>query len=222
MHRPYFGPRQYGMNADEYQWCSDDIPIELSYFDAEVRKGAVDLMWETASETNNLGFHIEKRDITTDPNTSWDEINFVTGKGTTTIKQRYNYVDKNITLNHTYEYRLRQVDKDGLQSCSTTDPVRVTYIGNDKVTLLPNSPNPFNGFTRISFILSSKQDVKLDVIDLYGNVIKTLVNSELEPSTHEYYWEGRDDSGKLVPNGTYIYRLTSGSDILTGKMTLIR
>lgn len=222
MHRPYFGPRDYGMNADEYQWCSDDIPIELSYFDAEVRKGAVDLMWETASETNNLGFHIEKRDITTDPNTSWDEINFVTGKGTTTIKQRYNYVDKNITLNHTYEYRLRQVDKDGLQSCSTTDPVRVTYIGNDKVTLLPNSPNPFNGFTRISFILSSKQDVKLDVIDLYGNVIKTLVNSELEPSTHEYYWEGRDDSGKLVPNGTYIYRLTSGSDILTGKMTLIR
>lgn len=222
MHRPYFGPREFGMNQDEYQWCSDDIPIELSYFNAEVRKGAVDLMWETASETNNLGFYIEKRDVTTDENQAFEEINFVAGKGTTTIKQRYHYVDKDLVLNHTYEYRLRQVDNDGLQACSATDPVRVTYIGNDKVMLLPNSPNPFNGLTTISFILSTQQHVNLEVIDIYGNVIKTLTNSDLEPMTYEFPWDGRDESGKLVPSGTYIYRLTSGSDILTGKMSLIR
>ncbi len=222
MHRPYFGPREYGMDKDAYQWCSDDVPIELSYFNAEIRKGAVDIMWETASETNNLGFYIEKRDITSNLNQNWDELNFVTGKGTTTIKQRYNYVDKDLVLNHTYEYRLRQVDKDGLQSCSTTDPVRVTYIGNDKVILMPNSPNPFNGSTRISFILANKQHVNLEVIDVFGNVVKTIANADLEPSSYDYYWEGNDENGNFAPSGTYIYRLTSGSDILTGKMTLVR
>ncbi|HOV91821.1 MAG TPA: hypothetical protein PLC04_01910 [Candidatus Kapabacteria bacterium] len=222
MHRPYFGPREYGQNKDEYQWCSDDIPIELSYFNAEIRKGAVDLIWETSSETNNLGFYIEKRDITADQNQNWSEINFVSGKGTTTIKQRYNYVDKDLLLNHTYEYRLRQVDKAGLQSCSATDPVRVTYIGNDKIILMPNSPNPFNGFTKISFTLATKQHVNLDVIDIYGNVVKTIADADLDPSTYEYYWEGKDQNDQLVPSGTYIYRLTSGSDILTGKMTLVR
>jgi hypothetical protein len=220
MHRPYFGPRTFGDQADVYQWCSDDLPVELTYFDAEVRKGGVDLLWETSSETRNYGFYVEKREGT--DNTAWTSIGFRNGQGTSTIAHRYSYFDADVLPNHTYQYRLRQVDNDGTQSCGLSEVKTVKFGEINAMTLDQNNPNPFQGSTTINFTLPTRNFTTLEVVDLYGNVVKTLVAAELAGQSYSYIWDGTNQNDQYVANGTYIYRLTSGSQVLTGKMTLLK
>jgi len=221
MHRPYFGPRSYGQEANTYQWCSDDLPVELTGFHAEVRTSGIDLFWETASENNNHGFWVEKREGT-DASTPWNQIGFQESKGNSTSVTRYSFFDQNVVANQTYQYRLRQVDNDGTQACSASDPVTVTFGAVNEMSLEPNSPNPFSVGTMIKFTLPQHEFTTLDVVDIYGNVIKTLVSEELDGNTYSYTWDGTNQNGIPVSNGTYIYRLTSGSKVLTGKMTLVK
>jgi hypothetical protein len=221
MHRPYFGPRSYGDQADLYQWCSDDLPVELSYFEAEIRNSGVDLIWETASEINNHGFFVEKREGT-DVSTPWNTIGFKEGHGNSTIAQRYSYFDADVVNNHTYQYRLRQVDNDGTQSCGVTEPKTVKFGEVNTLTIEQNVPNPFSGATSISFTLPTRSFATLEVVDIYGNIVKTLVAGELGSDTHSYIWDGTNQNNQYVSNGTYIYRLTAGSQVLTGKMTLLK
>ena len=75
-----------------------------------------------------------------------------------------------------------------------------TDIPND-MQLLQNYPNPFNPSTKIPYKLTSRSLVHLDVFDVYGQHIASLVNAERQPGLHEARWTGR------VPSGTYFYRL---------------
>lgn len=223
MLRPYLGPRQSFTTAN--QVCSDDqirIPVELSYFDGQARNNGVELMWETASEISNHGFYVEKRVGTTEE-TEWSTIGFVKGAGTSSSVNRYNFTDSKVVNGSAYQYRLRQVDVDGAQSCSSYSKVVTLVFENaPELSLEQNLPNPFNSNTTIAFNLPAKSNVKLEVLDIYGNVINTLTNGELSANRYEYTWNGADMSGKSVVSGTYIYRLTAGNETRTGKMTLVR
>jgi flagellar hook assembly protein FlgD len=90
------------------------------------------------------------------------------------------------------------------------------------MTLDQNNPNPFQGSTTINFTLPTRNFTTLEVVDLYGNVVKTLVAAELAGQSYSYIWDGTNQNDQYVSNGTYIYRLTSGSQVLTGKMTLLK
>ncbi len=221
MHRPYFGFRSFGEDADKYQWCSDDLPVRLNFFDYTIRQAGVDLLWETSVEENNFGFYVEKREGTSS-DVAFQSIGFKEGKGNSSVATRYSFLDENVVPNTTYQYRLRQVDKDGTQACETSDVVTVTFGTEAALVLEPNSPNPFKGATTLSFTLPNRTFATLEVLDIYGNVVKTLVNNELNGASHKYVWDGTNQSNQFVTSGTYIYRLTAGKDILTGKMTLVR
>lgn len=67
------------------------LPVELTGFSARPRNQFAELEWQTASELNNMGFHIER---STDGRT-WTEIGFVSGNGTTSEKHDYTFFDKN-------------------------------------------------------------------------------------------------------------------------------
>ncbi len=68
------------------------------------------LTWQTASESNNKGFDIERKLSTS---TTWSKISYVTGAGTSTITKNYSYTDTNTRKNRTYHYRLKQINNDG-------------------------------------------------------------------------------------------------------------
>lgn len=220
MHRPYFGFRSYGDDPG-YNWCSDDVPVKFNFFDYAIRQNGIDLIWETLVEENNYGFYVERRNQTSNE-TEFKPIAFKEGKGYSMTATRYNYLDQDVVPNTTYQYRLRQVDKDGTQSCESSDVITVTFGTETMMVLEQNTPNPFRGATSIKFSLPGRQQTKLEVLDIYGNVIKTLVNAELSGKDHQYIWDGTNESNQYVNSGTYIYRLTSGKEVLTGKMTLIR
>jgi hypothetical protein len=88
--------------------------------------------------------------------------------------------------------------------------------------LYQNYPNPFNPTTRISYTLPKNSFVALKIYDVLGREIKTLVNKELNAGTYNIDWNGVDNSGRKVASGTYIYRISAGSFIMSRKMLLIK
>ena len=83
-------------------------------------------------------------------------------------------------------------------------------------------PNPFNPETTIRFALVDDNDVRLQIFDIRGALVRTLVNRNLPRGIHEARWNGRDKSGNYVASGMYFYRLIVGSKVFKGSMQMIK
>jgi plastocyanin len=98
--------------------------------------------------------------------------------------------------------------------------------GAAAVQLLPNVPNPFNPSTRISFELAAGRagttDVSLRIFDLKGRLVRVLLEETMAADRHTVVWNGRNDQGKTVPSGLYIYRLATGGNAVARSMTLAK
>ncbi len=89
--------------------------------------------------------------------------------------------------------------------------------------LRPNEPNPFNPQTTIVFSLPSAARASLLVYNSAGRVIRTLLDGEEKaPGAHAVLWDGRDDRGREVASGVYLYRLAAENRTETRKMLLVR
>jgi hypothetical protein len=86
----------------------------------------------------------------------------------------------------------------------------------------PPYPNPFNPSTTIAFDLPAAQLVTLAVYGLDGRRVRTVLEAELPAGRHAVRWDGRDQGGRAVASGTYLYRLEAGPWSATGKLELIR
>ena len=88
---------------------------------------------------------------------------------------------------------------------------------------LGNYPNPFNPGTVIAFELSNRARVSLNVYDLGGRLVRTLVDGQyLDRGRHEAAWDGRGRSGNLMASGVYIYRLEAGTQSESRRMVLVK
>ncbi len=88
--------------------------------------------------------------------------------------------------------------------------------------LSQNWPNPFNPSTAIQFSLQEKSDVHLAVYNLAGQLVQTIASGVLPAGIHRVQWNGRDAAGNQAAAGVYLYRLTTGQNSFTRKMTLVR
>lgn len=85
-----------------------------------------------------------------------------------------------------------------------------------------NFPNPFYNETSILFTLPADAQVKLEIFDPAGRLVKNLADREFSPGTHRATWDGRDEQGKSVPSGVYFYRITIDDFEKVGKMLFIK
>ncbi|MDE2811377.1 MAG: T9SS type A sorting domain-containing protein, partial [Gemmatimonadota bacterium] len=90
-----------------------------------------------------------------------------------------------------------------------------------RFALGPNYPNPFNPSTIISYQLAASSQVRLEVFNLLGQRIATLVDGERPAGFHTATWHAVDGAGRAVGAGVYIYRMTVGEERQTGRMVLI-
>ncbi len=91
----------------------------------------------------------------------------------------------------------------------------------EKVQIHQNYPNPFNSQTTISFDLDQPTTITLSIFDVQGKRIRTLVANRLYGmGSHQIRWDAKDDQGRPVSTGIYIYRFTSRDRIETRKMIL--
>jgi len=88
--------------------------------------------------------------------------------------------------------------------------------------LRQNVPNPFNPSTVIRYELSAPVAVELHVYDLAGRLVDTLQAGPQDVGAHEVTWQGRDDDGRSVAAGVYVYRLRAGDEVLTRRMVLAK
>ena len=92
--------------------------------------------------------------------------------------------------------------------------------------LRPNHPNPFNPATTLSFIVPGRSgdrvSTTLRIYDLTGRLVRNLLHTDLESGEHEILWDGRLDSGAPATSGIYLYRIVSGSQTVSRKMTLLK
>ena len=84
------------------------------------------------------------------------------------------------------------------------------------------SPNPFNQTTVIDYFQSGNQDVKIQIFDTRGALVKTLVSQTLKPGPYRMSWNGVDNSGRPLSSGIYLLRVQSGNDRMNKKIHLIR
>ncbi|HER44256.1 MAG TPA: T9SS type A sorting domain-containing protein [Candidatus Eisenbacteria bacterium] len=91
-----------------------------------------------------------------------------------------------------------------------------------RLSLTGNFPNPFNPSTRICFETAAAGRVKLEVFNVNGALIATLLDEVREAGSHEVLWNGKDTQGNSVASGVYFYRLEAGSAVTTKKMMLLR
>jgi len=78
---------------------------------------------------------------------------------------------------------------------------------SDEYRLYQNYPNPFNDITMIVYEVGWHCNVDLDIYDLRGQKVRSLFSGEKSRGTHSIIWDGRDDSGRIVPTGIYLYKL---------------
>jgi hypothetical protein len=90
-----------------------------------------------------------------------------------------------------------------------------------RLSLAPNRPNPLSRGTAISFRLPSPGDVSLEIFDVAGKKVRTLVHGVLDAGSHTVDWNGRDAAGQRVPAGFYLYVVKSGDVTEARKMLLV-
>jgi histidinol-phosphate aminotransferase len=90
------------------------------------------------------------------------------------------------------------------------------------VELYQAYPNPFNSSTNIKIILPTTDHLKIEIFDIRGRIVKTLVNRITGAGEHSFVWNGTNQIGHSVSSGSYFYRLTSGDNVITRKMLLLK
>ena len=115
---------------------------------------------------------------------------------------------------------------DDVQIIEGLDVTMMTEQSNaiipDKFALYQNYPNPFNPNTTIQFDLPQSGKVSIKIFNIRGELVRTLIQSQVNAGSHTVNWDGRDDNGKNIASGLYIYQLTVNGFNATKKLLMIK
>lgn len=206
---------------------ADILPVTLTYFIGTKYGNSVLLEWETATEQDNLGFNLQRKNV----DGVWQNIKFVEGHGNSNVPHQYYFLDTTAAIdvnNNLIYYRLEQLDIDGgvdyPDSIEVDFPTTInTEIFPSEFELLQNYPNPFNPSTKIKFsipagsVYSQNTKVSLRVFDLLGSEVAVLLNKQIPPGSYEVEFNAEN-----LSSGIYFYKLDLNNFSQAKKMILLR
>lgn len=183
------------------------LPVELMSFSVKpTNEQSIEINWQTASEINNAGFELERSINGRD----FENIAWIGGQANTTDQTDYQYVDRTITSNQIYFYRLKQIDIDGTHSFSHIQSAIVKH----KDTQVAVYPNPAT--TRLHLSLSAialeQNDLHFELFDAYGQ--KVLVQP-IDQQTISISIES-------LPAGIYFYKIMHKTALLQSNKLVIQ
>ena len=191
------------------------LPVELASFDGtQIRSGAIQLTWTTASETNNAGFRVQHQQ----GEGGWTNLGFRESKaenGTTTEAQAYRFMAADLSPGK-HQFRLKQKDLDGGETFSET--LEVNVRPEDPIAVQGVSPNPVQGASTLRFTTRESGSVTVGLYDVLGRQVKTL-------------HEGRVTGGQpqqvtldasTVSSGVYFLRVKSEGFTKTRRLTVVQ
>lgn len=185
---------------NEGMWINENttmLPVELKSFSATADMNSALLKWQTATELNNFGFEIERRQ--SNETAVWSKVGFVKGSGNSVSPRNYEFTDKSISGGNKFEYRLKQVDNDGTFTYSETSVVELLP---QSFEMMQNYPNPFNPSTKIKYTLPNDSRVSMTVFNTIGEVVEVIENAVKPAGIYEVNWNA---SG--YASGIYLCRI---------------
>ncbi len=191
---------------------AQSLPVELVSFEAQRSEQSVRLTWQTATETGNARFEVQRKQAS-----NWTTIGRREGTGTTSERQTYRFADRDLPYDaDSLAYRLRQVDTDGTVHLS--DPVTVQRGGVGEVTLEETHPNPARQQVTVRFAVpeGTEGDARLTLYDVLGRRVRTVIDASVEGRVQQQM----EVSG--LSSGTYVLRLEAGGTVLSRKLTVLR
>jgi predicted lipoprotein with Yx(FWY)xxD motif len=118
--------------------------------------------------------------------------------------------------NGVWDIYAMRVDANGFPVLTAVDTPAVP------VELHQNYPNPFNPATTVSYSIPEKCIVTLEIYDVSGECVASLVDGQQEKGSYAVEWNGKDKKGNAVASGIYLYRLGAGNQTISKKMVLLR
>ena len=201
------------------------LPVTLSSFTAIPTGDHIILRWTTQSEVDNLGFNLYRSLSAEGPYERLNE-GLIEGMGTSPVGRHYAFIDKDVTRDIVYFYKLEDIGFDGTHTLHGPVQAILPLKGLPPAFRLgSNFPNPFNAWTIIPFQVPGSEGawfVTLDIVDVDGQHVRKLIRGLLSGGEYTQSWDGRDDQGREVGSGIYLYRLSAGSVIKMQKMMLVR
>jgi hypothetical protein len=94
--------------------------------------------------------------------------------------------------------------------------------GPTSISMSPASPNPFSSSTTIRLFLPRPAPVSLEIYDVAGRRVRTLISGSLGPGRHTFSWDGLNSSGNEVSQGIYFLKMISGEHHRTGKVVILK
>ncbi len=204
------------------------LPIQLASFTASCEDAGsiVRLAWETLTETNNLGFLIQRRSgAQSDFVNATDSL--IPGQGTSVSPNSYSWTDR-VNAAGTHVYRLVQIDLDGTRHFSEPVSVFVGELSDVHAAGVPrgfaleqNFPNPFNPSTTIRYSLAAAGRVTLTLHSASGENVAVLFDGVQSAGAHELNFNA-GDGRKPLASGVYFYRLRAGASSLARTMIYLK
>lgn len=185
--------------------CVPALPVTLVDLNAMVKENSVLLTWQTASETNNAGFEVQRRKEGT---LLFEKTGWINGQGDSQETLNYAWEDATVEKGITYYYRLMQVDFDGNQTFSKIVYAQIGDVDQITFDLLPN---PAKDLITIQIAGAGHENVELEVVDINGKIVYR--SSALLRETTKI------DLG-FLPSGLYFVRLKGRSGSQTRRLML--
>ncbi|MCP4574078.1 MAG: hypothetical protein GY838_17090 [bacterium] len=193
----------WGYSAVSGLWTSVDIGETPRAGKAGVHVGWVGTPWRSARYWAFNGFYDE-----------WVEVDVGAGRGEAVGDQTilvYNLVT-------VWAFDPESPIVPNADPGETPPPVIVPH----EPALHPARPNPFNPETTVAFDLPLDGHVRLNAFDVRGRKVRELANGPWSAGTHEVKWDGRDDTGRSLPSGTYLLRLETARRVAAQRVMLVK
>ena len=202
--------------CDEHTWTLLTTRVELSSLEAEVvpYKG-VQLIWETSSESGNAGFNVLRSNSIQG---KYEKINPNLIKSSP--DGMYEFIDTSVEAGRTVYYKLEDVNVDGFKNLH--GPVKAETPLPDAFNLQQNFPNPFNPITTIRYELPKPVHVRINIYNILGQKVRTLVDEEMRAGYHSILWNTETDAGIKVASGVYYFRMVAGNFSKVKKMVVLK
>lgn len=187
-------------------------PLRLSAFTATGAPEGVQLQWTPADERALSGWRLVR----------WDGASTQVVGGRLLPAADRSFLDTAADPGADCVYQVFALHPSGAE----IDLGRFAYTASARlprqVVLEPCRPNPAPGATRLAYALPRATALSLRVYDLAGRHVRTLLAGVAAAGPGETIWDGRDDTGRMLPGGVYFVRLATGNEVLTRRVLLIR
>lgn len=198
--------------ASAFDYLGGPVSTLLAAFEVDCCRSGISLMWTLSQIDDGVAFTVERSG---DDDSGFKPLaGMVNGSGFDFV-----FTDETAMQGRIYTYRVIYESEGSRHVLFETDQMTVPRF---EAILEQNFPNPFNPATLITYYLPENCPVLLEIFDVSGKRVVTLIDESQEYGQHTIEWNGQDQNGSTVSSGTYFYRLKAGKEIISRKMVLLR